>query len=64
MYEKSIQYSCVVVPKSENDAIVMEELAIAINLNIATCWLKLNKFKLAKRQCDVVMNLDLVNVKA
>ncbi|KAJ8450396.1 hypothetical protein Cgig2_004853 [Carnegiea gigantea] len=43
---------------------VMEDLAIAINLNIAVCWLKLKEFELAKRQCDVVMNLDCSNVNA
>lgn len=30
-YEKSIQYLCMVVLDSENDAHMMEELAIAIN---------------------------------
>ncbi|KAJ8428413.1 hypothetical protein Cgig2_024559 [Carnegiea gigantea] len=42
----------------------MEEHGIAINLNIAACCLKLKAFKLAKRQCHVVINLDLLNVKA
>jgi len=41
-------------PENENDAIVMEEFAIAINLNITDCWLKLKEFELAKHQCDVV----------
>ncbi|KAJ8437240.1 hypothetical protein Cgig2_012509 [Carnegiea gigantea] len=63
-YEKSIQYLCMVVPDSENDAHMMEELAIVINLNIVACWLKLKEFELAKRQCDVVMNLDCFNIKA
>ncbi|KAJ8433631.1 hypothetical protein Cgig2_026811 [Carnegiea gigantea] len=63
-YEKSIQYLFVVVPGSENEAYEMVELAIAVNLNIAACWLKLKEFELAKRQYDVVMNLDLFNVKA
>ncbi|KAJ8426009.1 hypothetical protein Cgig2_026121 [Carnegiea gigantea] len=49
---------------SENDAHMMEELTVAINLNIATCWLKLKEFELAKRQCDVVTNFDCFNVKA
>ncbi|KAJ8434189.1 hypothetical protein Cgig2_004660 [Carnegiea gigantea] len=43
---------------------MMKELAIAMNLNIAACWLKLKEFELAKCQCDVVMNLDCFNVKA
>jgi len=42
----------------------MEELAIAINLNIAACWLKLKEFKLDKQQCDLVMKLNMFNVKA
>ncbi|KAJ8435849.1 hypothetical protein Cgig2_029604 [Carnegiea gigantea] len=45
-YEKSIQYLCVVVLENENDAIVIDELAIAMKLNIAACWLKLKEFEL------------------
>jgi len=45
-HEKSIQYLCVAVPESENEAYEMEEeLAIAVNLNIAACWLKLKEFE-------------------
>lgn len=61
LYEKSMQFLCVCVPQSENDAILMEDLAITINLNTAACWLKLNEFELAKRQCNLVMKLDQFN---
>jgi len=43
---------------------LMEELATSISLNIATCWLILKEFELAKRECDFLVKLDLFNVKA
>ena len=46
IYDKSRQYMCVFVPANEDSANVMEELGIAINLNIVTCWLKLDLIKL------------------
>ncbi|KAJ8433085.1 hypothetical protein Cgig2_014133 [Carnegiea gigantea] len=63
-YEKAMQFLCVSVPLNENEATLMEELVIAINLNIATCWLKLQEFELAKQQCELIMKLDAFNVKA
>ncbi|KAJ8428140.1 hypothetical protein Cgig2_011513 [Carnegiea gigantea] len=63
-YDKAFQYLCLIVPENEHDEKLIEELAIQINLNIATCWLKLKEFELAKRQCDVVMNFDSFNVNA
>lgn len=47
-YEKATQFLCVSIPLNENEATLMDELAIAINLNIAVCWLKLQEFELAK----------------
>ena len=64
IYDNSLQYMCVFVPENENHAKLMEELGIAINLNIAVCWLKLNEFELAKHQCNLVIKVDLFNVKA
>ncbi|KAJ8429025.1 hypothetical protein Cgig2_000372 [Carnegiea gigantea] len=52
-YEKSMQFLCVFVPLNENDAHLIKELAIAINLNITARWLKLNDFNLAKRNINV-----------
>ncbi|KAJ8437968.1 hypothetical protein Cgig2_033701 [Carnegiea gigantea] len=49
IYEKSMQFLCVSILQSEDDAILMEDCAIVINLKIATYWLKLNEFELAKR---------------
>ena len=46
IYEKSMQFLCVSILQSENDAILMEDRAIVINLKIATYWLKLNEFEL------------------
>ena len=46
IYEKSMRFVCVSIPLIENEATLMEELAIASNLNIAACWLKLKEFHL------------------
>ena len=39
-YDKSLQYLCVTIPENEDDANLMEELGISINLNIVASWLK------------------------
>ncbi|KAJ8438019.1 hypothetical protein Cgig2_030000 [Carnegiea gigantea] len=62
-YEKAMQFLCVSVSLNENEATLMKELAIAINLNIAACWLKLLEFELAKQQSGLIMKLDPFNVK-
>ncbi|KAJ8425985.1 hypothetical protein Cgig2_009492 [Carnegiea gigantea] len=63
-YDKFLQHLCVFVPKNVDDANVMEELGIFINLNLVACWLKINYFESVKQHCDLVMQLDLFNVKA
>ncbi|KAJ8426008.1 hypothetical protein Cgig2_026120 [Carnegiea gigantea] len=42
----------------------MREVTLAVNLNIAPCWLKLGQIELAKHQWDLVMKFDLFNVKS
>jgi len=40
--------------ETEDDANLMEELGISINLNIAACWSKVEEFELLKCQCSIV----------
>lgn len=63
-YDKVPQYLRVVVPLTEEDANLMEELGISLNLNLAACWLKLSAFEAAKHHCDLILKLDFGNVKA
>lgn len=39
--DQSPQYLCVVVLDSDDDAQLMEEHCISLNINLAACWLKL-----------------------
>ena len=50
-------------PEKENDANLMEELAIAIYLNITAFWLILNEFEFVKHRFDLVIKLDLFNIQ-
>ena len=52
------------MPNFDDDARMMEELGISLNLNLATCWLNLCAYKLARDHCDLVLNLASCNVKA
>jgi len=40
-YDKALQYLCVEIPNNVDDANLMEELRVSIELNLAACWLKL-----------------------
>ena len=62
-YHNSLQFMCLAILENEDDSNLMEKLVISINLNIATCWLKLKEFESAKCQFDVPMKLDLLTVK-
>jgi len=63
-YDKCLQYLCVVVPNSDEDAKLMEELGISLNLNLAACCLKLNAYEEARNHYDLVLKLDFGNMKA
>ena len=52
-----------VTHENESDGNMMEKLEILINLNLASCSLKMNEYELAKHQCDLVMKLDSFNIK-
>ena len=62
-YDKAILYLCVFVPSIEEEANIMEELGLPLNLNFAACCLKLCAFKAAKSQCDFTLRVCLVGVK-
>ena len=47
-YYKALQHLCLAILENADDANLMVELRISINLNISTCWLKLKQFELAK----------------
>ncbi|KAJ8431230.1 hypothetical protein Cgig2_033001 [Carnegiea gigantea] len=55
-YDKALQYLCVVVPEFDDDARMMEELVISLNLNLATCWLKLCAYEVGQ----IVVDTDSV----
>ncbi|KAJ8444316.1 hypothetical protein Cgig2_019874 [Carnegiea gigantea] len=63
-YDKSLQYMCTPILDNEDNVDLMEEFGISISLKIATCWLKLKEFELAKRQCDMVLKFENSNVNA
>ena len=50
-------------PENEDNAHVMQEFGISLNLNLATCWLTLCVFEEVKRHCDLVMKLEMFNMK-
>ena len=62
MYDKSLQYLYVLVLENEDDANAIEELGISINWT--SCLLAENELFWAKRHCDLVIQIDLFNIKA
>ncbi|KAJ8430082.1 hypothetical protein Cgig2_008529 [Carnegiea gigantea] len=52
-YDKALQYLGVIVPETEEHAQLMEELGIALNLNLAAGLLKLSAYEEARNHCDL-----------
>lgn len=64
LYEKALQFVCVGLPSCEQEASMMTDLAISLNLNLAACCLKVKDFCTVITFCTYVLEFDANNVKA
>jgi len=62
-YDKVLQYLRVVALEFDDDARLMEELDILLNLNLVGSWSQLYAYEVAIDHCHLVRKLDSYNVK-
>ncbi|KAJ8437185.1 hypothetical protein Cgig2_003814 [Carnegiea gigantea] len=63
-YDKYLQYLCAVVPVSNDDARLMDELGISLNINLAACWLMLCAYAVAREHCELMGRTEVATDSA
>ncbi|XP_021735718.1 70 kDa peptidyl-prolyl isomerase-like [Chenopodium quinoa] len=63
-YDRGLKFLCFGLPSNADDSVMLWNLAIVLELNLAACALKVHDYNQTKKLCSLVLKFDGSNVKS